>query len=102
MPKISRDILQQFLPNHQAIVAFEQIQGYVEDVGPEEIDKIIEKIGLISEQVTILELLLSRLKNINVTEVNNRLDILESMPRRPENLRDIYSRIAKIETFLGI
>lgn len=97
MPKISRDILKQFLPNHEAIVAFEQIQRYIEDTSPEQIDQIVEQIGLISEQVTILDLLLSRLKNINATEINNRLDALDVPLSRGRNMAPIEARLDSID-----
>lgn len=108
MAKISRDVLKQFLPNHETIVAFEKLLTFMDDTAPTQLEEIlvlvssIKRVNVaeINSRLETMEVPLSRGRNMSAIE--SRLDELNSMPARSENLRDIMTRIEKIETFLGI
>lgn len=106
--KLSRQQLQSFLPNFEAIKAFEALFDYMAQAAPDNFDEIYSLIGSTRRQnvdATIkrledLEALVGR--KTSLTDVNARLDALESSLTRSANLGPILRRLENIETFLGI
>lgn len=81
---ISRDVLQQFLPNHETIIAFENLLKFVGDTAPEQIDELIA--------------LISGIKRINATDINSRLAALEVPATRGANLSSVNQRLGDMES----
>lgn len=78
--KLSRLQLQQFLPSHEAIKAFEALLDYMGQTSPDNFNEIY----------------------ISLTDVNARLDALEASIARSVNLAQIHQRLDDIANFLGI
>lgn len=106
--KLSRQQLQSFLPNHEAIKAFEALFDYIGQTSPDNFDEILSLIGSARRQN--VDALLKRLDNLdalvgrktNLTDVNARLDALEANIIRSANLAPIRQRLDDIANFLGI
>ena len=81
---ISRDVLQQFLPNHETIIAFENLLKFVGDTAPEQIDELIA--------------LISGIKRVNATDINSRLAALEVPATRGANLSGVNQRLSDMES----
>ena len=81
---ISRDVLQQFLPNHETIIAFENLLKFVGDTAPEQIDELIA--------------LISGIKRVNATDINSRLAALEVPATRGANLSGVNQRLGDLES----
>lgn len=129
MPKISRDVLKQFLPNHETIVAFEKLLNFMDDTAPTQLEEILVlvssikrvNVGEINSRLAAMEVPLSRGRNLapieaglaemsstnnprreNLSSILARLDALETAQRRSENTRAMLTRLENIEKFLGI
>ena len=128
VPKISRDILKQFLPNHETIIAFENLLNFMDVTSPTQMEELLELVSGakrinatdINNRIAALEVPMSRGRNTsaiesslselgnapaqraNLSSILTRLDDLELMQRRSTNTRDIVTRLENIEKFLGI
>jgi len=106
--KLSRQQLQQFLPNHEAIKAFEALFDYMGQTSPDNFDEIFSLIGSARRQN--VDALLKRLDDLesavgrktSLADVNARLDALEASIARSANLAPIRQRLEDIANFLGI
>ena len=128
MPKIGRDVLKQFLPNHETIVAFEKLLNFMDDVAPTQLEEILVLVNSIKRINTVditarlanLEVPLGRGRDQtrvdsriseaenqpnqrqNLTSIYARLDALEAAQAQRINTKDVLTRIEKIESFLGV
>lgn len=128
MAKIGRDILKQFLPNHETIVAFEKLLNFVDTTAPTQLEEILVLVSSIkrintadiSARLAAMEVPLTRGRNIaplearlneatvptaqrpNLSNIYARLEALEALQRRTENHRAILTRLENIEKFIGI
>lgn len=128
MAKIGRDVLKQFLPNHEAIVAFEKLLNFMDDTAPTQLEEILVLVSSIkrintadiNSRLASLEVPLSRGRNMapvessiaelasapaqraNLTSIHARIDALEAAQAQRVNIRDLQMRIEKIEAFLGV
>jgi hypothetical protein len=128
MAKIGRDVLKQFLPNHETIVAFERLLNFVDDTAPTQLEEIlvlvnsIKRVNVadINSRLQAMEVPLSRGVNmapvaarldeigatpaqrVNLSSIYARLDALETAQAQRTNLKNLQSRLEKIETFLGV
>ncbi len=106
--KLSRLQLQQFLPSHEAIKAFEALLDYMGQTSPDNFNEIYALIGSMRRQN--VDAVLKRLdaleaavgRKISLTDVNARLDALEASIARSVNLAQIHQRLDDIANFLGI
>lgn len=106
--KLSRQQLQQFLPNHEAIKAFEALFDYMGQTSPDNFDEIYALIG--SSRRQNVDATLKRLDDLealvgrktSLTDVNARLDALEASITRSVNLAPLQQRLDEIANFLGI
>lgn len=106
--KLSRQQLQQFLPNHEAIKAFEALFDYMGQTSPDNFDELYALLGsgrrqnvdAVLQRLDELEALVGR--KTSLTDVNARLDALEASVRRSDNLAPIRQRLDEIANFLGI
>ncbi|MES3022742.1 MAG: hypothetical protein V4857_14275 [Pseudomonadota bacterium] len=83
--KLGRKTLAEFLPNHEAIIAFENILEFVGTVGPDALAELL--------------LIVSSLKRVNVAEINDRLADIESasIRGRAQSPAGLEPRIADLE-----
>lgn len=85
MPKlnIDRATLAKFLPDHKTIVAFEKL---LEFASTTDLDSIEDLLALVSG-----------IKRLNGTLINNRLGDLEASPAQRPNLSGINTSIAELQ-----
>lgn len=128
MAKIGRDVLKQFLPNHETIVAFERLLNFVDDTAPTQLEEIlvlvnsIKRVNVadINSRLQAMEVPLIRGANmtpvaarldeigatpaqrVNLSSIYARLDALEAAQAQRTNIKGLQDRLEKIETFLGI
>lgn len=128
--RIGRDILKQFLPNHETIVAFEKLLKFANETAPNEIEEILALVssvkrvntGEINNRLAQLEIPLNRGRDpsqaqtdrriaeievqlsprANLSSIYARLDALEANQVRRENSSALTLRIENIEKFLGV
>jgi hypothetical protein len=81
---ITRDQLKQFLPDHQTIIAFENLLKFAGETAPDQIEALIS--------------LISGIKRINATDINSRLSALEVPTTRGANLSSVNQRLGDLES----
>src|SRR5689334_14469475 len=81
---ITRDQLKQFLPDHQTIIAFENLLKFAGETAPDQIEALIS--------------LISGIKRINATDINSRLAALEVPVTRGANLSSVNQRLGDLES----
>lgn len=128
MPKIGRDILKQFLPNHETIVAFERLLDFVDTTAPSDIEVVLSLVSSVKRvntnnidaRLRELESPTARRsdnsrtegrlgivegqtpRNVNLNSILARLDALEAAARRRELNTAILARLDTIEKFIGV
>jgi len=127
MARIGRDVLKQFLPNHETIVAFEKLLKFMDD-SPSDFEELLALVSSIkrvnvadiSARLNSLEVPTPRsgqdarlaartaeleqmpLQSANLSSILQRLSALEANQARRETQTALNQRITKIENFLGI
>lgn len=129
MSKLTRDQLAKFLPDNQAVRAFEQLFQSVNDtISTVEgsinstlgtgrapnltmLEKRLEALELTQQQRENLTLVYKQLNELketaqsrgtNLSMVEQRLSMLEVNAQRPTSLSEITQRLNAIESFIGI
>lgn len=106
---LTRDQLAAFLPNHEAVKAFEQLFSQVQDVIPANNSELEAVVGqgrtpnndqLRLAVQAIVEQQPSR--TVNLDPILKRLDMLEMQISQKTNLTPVLTSINDIKTFLGI
>ncbi len=108
---LNRQILAQFLPNQEAIKAFETLFKYVYQTQPEQIDDISTFIATIKQPSTSfgnienrlleLEQRYSRL-NSSLSNLNLAIEELKQMATSKPNLDALVKRIQNLELVIGV
>lgn len=126
--KLDRQVLASFLPNHEAIVAFEKLLNFAIDTAPTQLEDLLVLVSSlkrvngteINSRLAALEVPLTRSANVaqlarqvaeqdqtphsrvNLSDIYARLDALEAARDRRTNIKDLQDRLEKIEIFLGV
>ena len=127
MPKLTRDQLVKFLPDHESVRAFEQLFDTVNEVWQldtgdlstisgisrtENLTPIERRINSLEsiqsrtintnsldKKIEILETAQCRTQNLNLIEL--RLNVLESRQNQKQNLNEIHKRLEYLESMVG-
>lgn len=110
-PILNRQQLSQFLPNHEAIKAFEALFKYVSSTAPEIVDDISSIIAsmktpayAISDALNRIDAIEQQQRKLNSTygDISNRLDFLEQTVSKKFNSDDVLKRLQNLESIIGI
>lgn len=108
---LNRQILAQFLPNHEAIKAFETLFKYVYQDQTGQIDDISTflatikqpstSLGNIENRLLDLEQIQSRL-NFSISKLNSDIEELKQLATNKPNLDTLVKRIQNLELIIGV
>ena len=105
---LTREQLALFLPNHEAIKAFEKLMLMVsEDLPISENDLAaivagIPRVNVESIRQAVASLEAMQVQSPNLDPLSKRLETLEQQPDKRPNLTAVETRLAAIEAYLGI
>ena len=89
--KLNRQQLQQFLPNHEAIKAFESLFEYVNDTGPAAVDDLTAIIATLKNPGSAATMLAKRIDELEMRQT-----------RLAANYNAILTRLNELAAVLGV
>lgn len=108
--KLNRQQLQQFLPNHEAIKAFEALFEYAGQTGPDTSSDIQAILATLAVPTVAINRLAARIEELEQqvakrqsnADILARLEALEQQVAKRASNGDILQRIQNLETLVGV
>lgn len=108
--KLSRQQLQQFLPNHEAIKAFESLFEYVTQTGPDTTGDIQSILATLAVPTVAINRIAARLDELEQKQARPtaygdilaRLEVLEQQVAKRAGNGDILQRLQNLESIVGV